>query len=141
MSVIKRILLATDLSEANKKAVEHAKHLRDSYSAELTVIFAITVPSYYSFKTLSYDEIKSELLSKYQTHFDAFIQENDLVNFANHIEVGDVFEVLYDYVSTNHIDLLVLGSHGEHGIRDQIGSTVFKVLQRSPCNIFIANSR
>lgn len=141
MDNIKHILLATDLSKANKKAVIHAKNLKELYSAKLSVAYALPVPSYYSFGVVSYDKIQEELLEKYQPHFEKFVKQNDFQSENCHIEVGEIAEVIFSCCRDNAVDLLVLGSHGEYGIRDQVGSTVLKLLQRSTCNIFIANSK
>lgn len=140
MSDVKNILLATDLSDANKKAVAHAKQLQQKYSARLSVVYAIPVPSFYSFKRLSYEEIQNELMGKYQPHFEEFLKSNELLGVENYLKVGEISDVICRLVSDHEFDLLVLGSHGEHGVRAQAGSTILKLLQRSPCNIFIANS-
>ena len=42
---------------------------------------------------------------------------------------------LLDYSSKHEIDLIVLGSHGKHGLNLLLGSTSNSVLHQAPCDV------
>ncbi len=140
MSHYQHILLATDLSKANSVAVNKAKEFKQLFNAKLSVLMVIPVPSIYSFKTLSYEEIEEQLTNEYTPHFEAFLKREGLDQDNPVIRVGSINEAIYDFVKKDKVDCLVLGSHGERGVRTEVGSTIQKVVQRTACDVFIAHA-
>jgi len=54
------------------------------------------------------------------------------------VQVGPAAEVILDYVEKNGVDIVVLSSHGRSGVtRWLLGSTVDKLLRRSPVPVFL----
>jgi len=54
---------------------------------------------------------------------------------ACHLEVGSVKSEIFRLVESLSIDLLVVGSHGRHGLGLLLGSTANSVLHGASCDV------
>ncbi len=48
---------------------------------------------------------------------------------------GGVRREIIDYAQANEVDLIVLGSHGRHGLQLLLGSTANAVLHHANCDV------
>jgi nucleotide-binding universal stress UspA family protein len=133
---LKNILLATDFSLGSETAVKYAQAIAQRHGSRVHTIHVSAPDSY-------------QLLEP-----DAFaITFNGPVAFSNNIadvlhglleglpiqtplRKGAVWEVISDVVRRNEIDLLVLASHGRHGIpRMVLGSVAEDVFRNVSCPV------
>lgn len=135
----KNILFATDLSKSNKKAAKETLSIvSDCSEAKLRIIHVVHVPAIYSIGFISYEEMEKRLLSEARPLAQDFIQEAGFQDYELILVIGSPKEEILKIVKKHNIDLLIIGSHGEYGISDTIGSTVNAVIQRAECNVLIA---
>jgi len=50
-------------------------------------------------------------------------------------EFGNAANEIVQYAKDNHVDLIVLGSHGRHGAKLLLGSTANAVLHHAKCDV------
>ena len=112
------ILVATDFTPASKTAVKLAAHFAKENHAKLVVLHSI-MPDIYVLDmgpvpTLDKIDLKNARanLRKYSEH----IPELRTVKHKEVVFLGSVSDAIQSFSETNHIDLLVLGSHGRHGL-------------------------
>src|SRR5690606_11046127 len=51
------------------------------------------------------------------------------------VEMGDAAAMITEQAKRENADLIVVGSHGRHGIKLLLGSTANGVLHHAPCNV------
>ena len=112
------IPVATDFTPASKTAVKLAAHFAKENHAKLVVLHSI-MPDIYVLDmgpvpTLDKIDLKNARanLRKYSEH----IPELRTVKHKDVVFLGSVSDAIQSFSETNHIDLLVLGSHGRHGL-------------------------
>lgn len=139
MSEIKRILLATDLSEFASEAVSYACELADRFGAELHVlyVFADLLPSV----DWSYPQLEEHMQKVQKEEAIAVTkvipqdwQESHTVVHATAQGKADA-EILR-YAKEHEIDMIVLATHGRTGLSHMlIGSTAERVVRMASCPV------
>lgn len=137
---IEKILFPTDFSLKSLKAREHALYLGEVLDSTIHLLHAIEPLEYDRID----DEIKefyrnleSQLQDKMADEKEVFEKRGLRVN--TEIIIGPRWKVINNYASDNHIDLIILGSHGilsETG-EVSVGTTSHKVMFTSPCPVLI----
>ncbi len=139
MSCYQHILLATDFSEHGKAVADKAKSLAALHQATLSLIHVvdntpITDSIYGSFGSFEGDLMEQlmdsakDQLSKIATEF--CIAENDQM-----LEVGSPKFEIVRVAKEKNVDLIVIGSHGRHGLALLLGSTATGVLHYAECDV------
>lgn len=135
----KHILLATDLSDSGTTATKAAIDFTKQHNAELSVVLVVPVPSRFMLGLKSYEDIEAELIAQAEPALQKYAKDNNLPDSAQLlVKVGSPKEQIVKASQNINADLLVIGSHGEHGVSDHIGSTINAVLQKITSSVFIA---
>ena len=137
MNIYQNILVAIDLNEEANKVVQKAHQLSLQSGAKLTLIH-VTEPLSYAYG----GDIPMDLsVIQTQLHDDA---EERMSNFVKQQELGDVAQLIV----SGHIEtevhrvaielstgLIVVGSHGRHGLALLLGSTSNGILHGATCDV------
>jgi universal stress protein A len=145
MLPFKRILCPTDFSEPALVGLKRAEELARHFSAELIVAHAVLevpgphayadppvatsfdVPLYQQQLAIYAEKMLKELVSH---QVSAEIRTRDLVT------TGDAASEILRIAAAEHVDLIVIASHGETGWRRLVfGSVAEKVVRHSPCPV------
>ena len=137
MNIYQNILVAIDLNEEANKVVQKAHHLSLQSGAKLTLIH-VTEPLSYAYG----GDIPMDLsVIQTQLHDDA---EERMSNFVKQQELGDVAQLIVSgHIETEvhrvaielSTDLIVVGSHGRHGLALLLGSTSNGILHGATCDV------
>lgn len=139
MADYKNILVAVDYTAESRQVLQRAKNVAEQSSSEITLLHVIEMtPVVGEFETFSYVDLytdQPEMIDR---------AERDLKSLADDVEMTDaVFKVIpgvpkveiASYAEEYDIDLIVVGSHGRHGISLILGSTANGVLHRAKCDV------
>ncbi len=134
MPAIKKILCAVDLSEHSKAVAEYAILLAKGLGAEITVLYAApSLSQYVGFHVppSSIENFVGEIVSGAEKSMEAFIAETFTeVKAEGKIISGYAAQEILSFAMNNHIDLIVMGTHGRTGIdRILFGSVAEKVVK------------
>jgi nucleotide-binding universal stress UspA family protein len=145
MLPFKRILCPTDFSEPALVALKRAEELARHFSAELIVAHVIPeVPGSHSFPDPQADFDFDVPL--YQQEL-AIYAENLLKELVSHqiapevrtrdlVTTGKAAAEILRIATAEHVDLIVIASHGESGWRRLVfGSVAEKVGRHAPCPV------
>ena len=131
------ILLATDLHDDNKPVIDQAVALAKRNNAKLSVINVMPNIPYYmasgipSIADLE-DHLEEENLKKMK------LLEADIDMPAEfHMLHGSPKRKIVQLASDIDADIIVVGSHGRHGVEKFIGSTANGVLHRAHCDVLV----
>ncbi len=139
MGAYQHILLAVDYSEQSSTVAERAKQLAEKYQAKLSLIHVLdNIPmpdtGYGTVIPLTKDS-GYELLEAEKARL---IQIGDQlgVALANCWMVwGAPKQEIVRLAEREQIDLIVVGSHGRHGLSLLLGSTANSVLHYADCDV------
>ena len=143
----RNIYLATDFSEFSQKAATEAKTVADALGTKLKVIHifdgSVQAPGpYHSMpgaSSLWMQEYIDEARKKGKEALAEFCEQNQVEE--SHFLEGEPAKKLVDFVNSNDVDVLVMGSHG-YGILDRmlIGSVTDYVVRHCDCSILIVKT-
>ena len=134
----KRVLLATDFSDASERALSYALGFVARYSSDLFIAHA-TEPE--PRESVPLDPLPRELD---RARIEAERQMKRIGKSAKlrdvpHnmiVERGGVWDVLSNIIEREHIDLLIMGTHGRRGFTKlALGSVAEEVLHLAPCAV------
>lgn len=134
----RHILVATDLSEECHPLMERAQALAQATGARLSLVHVIE-PMAMAFG----GDVPMDLSLLQQQQFDQARERLD--NFAGrypeltpdnrHLVYGQPRQEIHRLASEQGCDLVIVGSHGRHGLALLLGSTANDVLHGAPCDV------
>jgi nucleotide-binding universal stress UspA family protein len=145
----KKVLFCTDFSENANHAFEFAYGIAKRDKGLLYILHIIHHNSYQAYAA---SFIPQEDLKKIQKAIEEDIANNYNEHYAKKIENGITYEFvtksgredeeILTFAKQEHVDIIVMGTHGRSGI-DHVffGSVAEKVLQHSPLPVFIIPDR
>lgn len=139
MNNYQNILLAVDFSDQGHYVAHKAKSLAEQFNAHLHIIHVLdNIPmpdTPYGTVVPLHEDSSDELL---QAEKSKFIQISDQLNIApSHrwLIWGEPQQEITRLAAQAHIDLIVVGSHGRHGLAVLMGSTAKGVLYQAHCDV------
>ena len=139
MSNYHNILVAIDFSEASKAVINRAVEIAQRNNTPLTVLHVV---EYMPPMDIAYEPVPSfawideeALVARSKSSLDRFCMDHKLEEAKQVVVIGSPRFEICTYARNNHCDLLILGSHGRHGIKLLLGSTANGVLHDMPCDV------
>lgn len=138
MSVYKHILLAVDFSNATEVLVQRALTLRQFCGAELSLLHVVEPvvidPSYDVFPAVPLG-LEQEVADKARAELLRLASRLDVAPERCHVLLGATKNEILRCAQDQAVDLIVVGSHGRHGVALLLGSTANAVLHGAPCDV------
>lgn len=142
MMRIGSILFPTDFSPCAERAYAHAVHLARQLNARLHVLSVVyheedLAANPMSFLPLGNDELAMQLGLDSYRRTSSEEGEGDSLDVVNvQLQSSSAWRTILDYVTDNEIELVVMGTHGRHGLdRLLLGSVAEQVVRRAPCPV------
>ena len=137
MSVYKHILVAIDLSDEASYVLEKAKDIADSNGAKVTIVHVVEPLSvaYGSDIPLNVTTLQEEVTLHAKERMALLANKMQLENGEQHIVYGRPEKEVHRISETSDIDLIVVGTHGRHGLSLILGSTSTSILHGSCCDV------
>lgn len=135
------VVVPVDFSESSADAVATALQLV-AKPADLHVVHVLLPLDYMSpglvFETVSEDS-RVEATTKYATDF---LKKHDAAGATLLVRHGDPGLGVTEYASQVHADLIVIPSHGYHGLkRFVLGSVAERVIRHADCPVLVLRRR
>jgi len=134
----KNVLFPTDFTEASTGALPYALAVAKAYGSKLFLTHAVAPEPPL---TIPLEPIPLEMDPLWQQARDRltrFLDSAAVRDVAREgvLEQGDLWAVLDDVIRRHSIELIVLGSHGRHGLKKLVlGSSAEQVFRRAPCPV------
>ncbi|AKH21641.1 universal stress protein [Sedimenticola thiotaurini] len=138
MSNYQHILVAVDFSKEFNSVLAKAVELQKLYNARLTLIHVVeyTGAMYTGEIPLPEDlDLDQRLAKQAETKLQEMIDEQKLANAGYQVEIGTPKREIVRVAEEQEADLIVLGSHGRHGLQLLLGSTANGVLHLAGCDV------
>ncbi len=136
-AAFKHILIAVDLTEDARSVAEKACALRTVFDADLSCTHVIEPLSlaYGGDVPMDLSTIQNQLQETAKIQLDEFAQTLNIPSENRHLVYGRPETEIHSLAEELGVDLIVVGSHGRHGLALLLGSTANGVLQGSPCDV------
>lgn len=130
MSGYRNILLGLDLSGESQQVVARAVALRDAFGSTLSVIHVIEPLSfaYGGDIPMDFSGIQEEIHKQARAHMSALCDPLNIAPDHRHLVVGRPETEIHHVAEEIGADLIIVGSHGRHGLSLLMGSTANGVL-------------
>jgi len=145
MKEIKKILCPVDFSESSKKIIPYAVTLAEKFSAKLYLVYVVRELRHFSGFYIPHASIanfEAEVSRGAEKNMQNFVKEHleGLKNFETRVLIGDISGEINKLVTTEGIDLIVMGTHGRKGLDKAIfGSVAEQVVKSAPCPVMTVN--
>jgi universal stress protein A len=137
MAHYQHILLAVDLSDEADQVVAQGKSLSEVYDAKLSIVHVLEPLSfaYGGDIPLDFSGIQEEIQKQAQQHLTALAQSLAIPKESQHLVLGRPETEIHHTAQDIGADLVVVGSHGRHGLALLFGSTANGVLHGAGCDV------
>lgn len=139
MGAYQHILLAVDYSEYGDLVVRRAKELAEKYQAKLSVIHVldnISMPDTTYGTVIPLDKDSGYALLEAEKIRLMQIADRLGIAKANCWMIwGAPKQEIVQFANQKQVDLIVVGSHGRHGLSLILGSTANSVLHYATCDV------
>lgn len=137
MSQYQKILIAIDLSEDSTAVVQRGRAVADPIGAEVHLIHVIEPLSfaYGGDIPMDFSGIQQEIQQQATQQLRRFAESNKIDAQHQHIVLGKPEVEIHAKAEELGTDLIVVGSHGRHGLALLMGSTANGVLHGAICDV------
>jgi nucleotide-binding universal stress UspA family protein len=133
----KQILIAVDGEPVSAHAAEIGIRLARSLGAEVAFIHAIEPGLTYS-PGITPRELVAEAEHDAKTVLASFRSLSQGLSTLEFVQIGKPAQEILNAAKTWPADLIVMGSHGRHGIsRALLGSVAEAVMRHAPCPVLV----
>jgi len=135
-----RILVGTDGSRFSAVAINKAIDFAKAYGGQLVVVSVVDVPTEF------YAEAPQavEDMVKKAKEYTAAVKKQALdagVQAESYIGEAEAYQAIVKLAKEQHVDMIVLGSHGRTGLKRLLmGSVTEKVIGHAPCPVLVVKS-
>ena len=138
MAKYKHILVAIDLTPEGEKILERAIELSKQNGATLSLVNVVEhITSIYDteFGFPEPPDIERDLSLKAQERLEKIKQGHQITDAASYVRSGTAKHEIIDLAKEIDADLIVIGSHGRHGLQLLLGSTANGILHLATCDV------
>ena len=139
--IYKKILIATDGSEPNKKAISYGIELAKLSEANVYAVFVVDTASFASIPMDTGWEMMYELLQKEGTDATRLVEDDAKalgVDVESAVIEGHPSHEIIEFAENNDIDLIVMGTLGKSGLdRFLLGSVAEKVSRNAKVPVLV----
>ena len=143
----KHVLAAVDVTEEAAEVLAMAREVADEHQAKLSVVTVVRPLThvYGGLDMVSYTQVsvnfEEEARAQAQAQVEALGAQVGVPAGDVHVSIGSPVTQIVDEAERLGADLIVVGSHGKHGLGLLLGSTANGVLHRAACDVLTIRIR
>ena len=138
MSIYNKILVALDVSSEAELVIEKASEIADKFASELFIIHVVEpviADSTYDLLPPIDPNIENQLVERSKLFLTEILKKNGLEKNELLIPIGSTKTEIHNAAKAKDVDLIVIGTHGRHGVAMLLGSTANAILHGASCDI------
>lgn len=132
--------LTVDFDERNHKCIEKAIELAQRDGAKLSVLHVVEPLPAYAMSYMGSINLEEEMVDQAKQSLEKLIQQYALSESELQIELGSIKACILEYAKNHQVDLVIIGSHGRHGLEKLLGSTATAVLQGAESDVLVVHT-
>lgn len=140
ITAYKKIIVAIDFSESSKNVAARALDIAHTDTAELSLLHAVEY-----FSPLSFGDelspspdwllVEEQLVKQAEESLLAFATEMGIEDVPRVVSRGSPNHEIVAFAKEQGADLIVVGTHGRHGLARLLGSTASSVIHHATCDV------
>jgi nucleotide-binding universal stress UspA family protein len=138
---IRHILAPTDFSDYSKEAINYALDLAQTFGAKLSLLHVVELPPY-PIEGLGPSTPGGGLLDDLERQASAELAQvlpqahNAQIEVTRSVVIGTPFRKIIETAEVEHVDLIVMATHGRTGLSHLVvGSVAERVVRSAPCPV------
>ncbi|SFX11737.1 universal stress protein [Marinospirillum alkaliphilum] len=134
----RNILVAIDLSDESRKVLQRAKEIAArNNQARISVVHTLEPLGFAYGGDIPMDltSIQDQLDAHARKRMNELLEDMNIPEDNRHILVGMPDSETHRLAKEQEVDLIVVGSHGRHGLQLLLGSVSSGVLHGAPCDV------
>lgn len=131
------ILFATDLAEDTHYLLTKVKSMHALTKANLSIVHVVEPMPGYSYAYLGIEDIEGQLIEEARTALAKVGEQLEVSKPNQWVEVGPTKLKIHSVAQEIGADLIIVGSHGRHGLSLLLGSTANAVLHGARCDVLV----
>jgi len=137
MAEYKKIMLAVDLTEESNAVADKGCTLAKRFGAELHLVHVIEPLSlaYGGDVPMDLSAVQEQIQDQAKSHLKDFGARLDINPDCQHLIYGRPDSEIHRIAEEQGADLIIVGSHGRHGLALLLGSTANGVLHGASCDV------
>ncbi len=138
MAIYKHLLLALDFGDDQERLIDHAVSMASVFDARLTLAHIVDyMPAAYGGEVPLPDDLQMDalLLDKAKGRLASLVAGLALPDVDWRAELGVPKHGITRLAEELEVDLILVGSHGRHGLQLLLGSTANGVLHLAGCDV------
>lgn len=138
MEAYRQILLAVDFQPDCERVAARAVDVAERYGATLTLLHVVEnlpVEPGNELMIPPATSVESELLENAERRLAELGERLGIPAARQHVAVGQTKYQVVTFAEENGVDLIVVGSHGRHGLALLLGSTANALLHGAKCDV------
>lgn len=132
------VLVAIDLTDECDPVMLRAQKLATSSAAKLSVVH-IVEPMAMAFGgdvPMDLSMLQQQQFDQARERLDTFVKKHPEISSDKcHLAYGQPRQEIHRLAEEQQCDLIIVGSHGRHGLALLLGSTANDVLHGAPCDV------
>jgi universal stress protein A len=136
----RKILLAIDLHPAcDLRIAKRALGIAHETHAQLTVIHAVEHINAYGVAQAypAVIDLEHEMVVEAQKQLEELANKLGVRFSEQEVQIGSPKTVILNKAEEINCDLIVVGSHGRHGLSRLFGSTATAIIHNAPCDVLV----
>ena len=143
------ILVPTDFGPAAGAALVYAKELAEQFGARLSLLHVVTDPTangtwtpelYVPATAETRDRFIREATERLEQAVTT--EERQRFRVANEVRIGSAADNIQEVAREQHVDLIVMGTHGRRGLAHMfLGSVAERVVRGAPCPVLTTHAQ
>jgi universal stress protein A len=139
MKNYQHILIAADFSEHSQQVINRAQQIAERCQGKLSIchiIENVPIADFAYEPMISIDlDMRDAMLDSGKKNIADIAQKFDIPTENQWVEFGSPSLNVVSLAKEHGVDLIVVGSHGRHGIKLLLGSTANGVLHHALCDV------
>ena len=137
MSAYKHILIGLDLSPESQEVVDRVKFLFSHGDTKISICHVLE-PLAFTYGgdiLIDLSDVQTQLQDQAATRLSTLAAQLNISEDNQHIILGHPAQEMHNMAESQHMDLIIVGSHGRHGLALVFGSTSSSVLHGASCDV------
>ncbi|HSP32211.1 MAG TPA: universal stress protein [Halomonas sp.] len=131
------VVVAVDLIDECRAVADHAMALAKALDARLTLLHVVEplAMAYGGDVPMDLSMLQQQQFEQARERMTLFANDDGLPDDQMQIAFGHPRQEIHRIATDQQCDLIVVGSHGRHGLALLLGSTANDVLHGAPCDV------
>ena len=137
MSTYKHLLIGLDLSPESQQVVDRVKQLFADREVKITICHILEPLAFTYGGDIPVDlsDVQVQLEDQARQRLATLAEQLNVSEEDQHIVLGQPANEMRRMAKEENVDLIIVGSHGRHGLALIFGSTSNSVLHGAPCDV------